>query len=178
MNLIEIEYGALASSEVMNNNFNYLDNKSSVLSETIDANVATITSNIATLNTAFTNFSNTTNSEISDLKNAWNNPSLLFVSTYINGASWYKEYFSDSAKTKRVWLEQGGRCSVTENDKRYMNLVFLKPFSNNDYTITLAGVSASMSNSDFGHIYSLTNTGVRFNSATVSNPIIWHACGV
>ena len=176
MNLIEIEYGALASSEIMNNNFNYLDNKTSDLSKTFDEKNATITSNIATINTSLTNFSSTTNTNIKNIQSIFTN-SGLYITTYVNGSSWYREYFSDSSKKTRIWLEQGGRCTNVENDIRYLNLTFLKSFSNNNYTITLAGVSATMNNSDYGHIYSLTASGVRFNSATSSLPIIWYACG-
>ena len=46
MALTEIEYGSLASSEVMNNNFEYLDNKISDVSENLASNVATINANI------------------------------------------------------------------------------------------------------------------------------------
>ena len=51
MALTEIEYGSLASSDVMNKNFEYLDNKISDVSENLASNVATINANIATANT-------------------------------------------------------------------------------------------------------------------------------
>ena len=40
MALTEIEYGSLASSEIMNNNFQYLDNRISSVSETVSTNQA------------------------------------------------------------------------------------------------------------------------------------------
>lgn len=92
------------------------------------------------------------------------------VETYINGASWYRVW-SDG------WIEQGGRCNNFESDIRYSNVTYLKPFTNNNYTIVVSGVKDGMNNSDYGHIYSTTSTGARFNSATQSNPIVWYACG-
>lgn len=58
MALTTIEYGALASSEVMNNNFEYLDNRISSVSETFNSNNAGIYSNIASINTLIIQTSN------------------------------------------------------------------------------------------------------------------------
>ncbi len=54
MSLIEIEYGSLASSADVNNNFQYLDNKVSGLSDLITTKTASFASNVATLNTNVT----------------------------------------------------------------------------------------------------------------------------
>lgn len=51
MALINIEYGALASSETMNKNFLYLDDKIADTSESIMTSISSILSNIATINT-------------------------------------------------------------------------------------------------------------------------------
>ncbi len=51
MALIDIEYGSLASSETMNKNFMYLDDKIAETSETIMTSISSILSNIATINT-------------------------------------------------------------------------------------------------------------------------------
>ena len=50
MALTKIEYGALASSSVMNNNFEYLDNRISSLSENLSSSNSGIYSNIASIN--------------------------------------------------------------------------------------------------------------------------------
>ena len=50
MALTRIEYGALASSETMNNNFDYLDNRISTVVENITTDNASIYSNIASIN--------------------------------------------------------------------------------------------------------------------------------
>ena len=51
MALINIEYGSLASSETMNQNFIYLDNKIAESSDSIMTSISSILSNIATINT-------------------------------------------------------------------------------------------------------------------------------
>ncbi len=51
MALINIEYGSLASSSVMNNNFEYLDNRISTLSESLTA----ATSSISSVSASITN---------------------------------------------------------------------------------------------------------------------------
>ena len=53
MSLTNIEYGSLASSEVLNQNFTYLDNKISEVLESLNASVSSLTSNLSTLNTSF-----------------------------------------------------------------------------------------------------------------------------
>ena len=50
MALINIEYGALASSDTMNRNFSYLDDRISTTSDSISTNISSILSNIATIN--------------------------------------------------------------------------------------------------------------------------------
>ena len=54
MALTNIEYGALASSTVMNNNFEYLDNRISSLSEVVTSGNASIYSNIASISSTIT----------------------------------------------------------------------------------------------------------------------------
>ena len=66
MALTEIEYGSLASSEIMNNNFQYLDNRISNVSETVSTNQAGVNSNIASINSTLTSMS-----EDNDLRK-WN----------------------------------------------------------------------------------------------------------
>ena len=51
MDLKIIEYGSLASSEIMNNNFSYLDEKIETNSEATNTSISSLLSNIATINT-------------------------------------------------------------------------------------------------------------------------------
>lgn len=144
MALTEIEYGSLASSEVMNNNFEYLDNKISDVSENLASNVATINANIATANTSISTLGQNVNKSVEDLNvnlteaftNNTNNlvgENGLFITFYQNDSSWYREYFSDKEKTKRVWIEQGGVLTGAGDYNR--QVVFLKPFQNANYVI-------------------------------------------
>ena len=50
MGLIEIEYGSLASSKVMNDNFNYLESEIALLADDITTSTAGFSSKVATLN--------------------------------------------------------------------------------------------------------------------------------
>lgn len=51
MALINIEYGSLASSDIMNKNFLYLDDKIADNNNTVSTSISSILSNIATINT-------------------------------------------------------------------------------------------------------------------------------
>lgn len=57
MALTNIEYGSLASSDVMNKNFIYLDNKITETSDTITTTISSILSNIATINSRLSDLS-------------------------------------------------------------------------------------------------------------------------
>ena len=138
MALTEIEYGALASSDVINNNFQYLDDRISNLSETVTSNSAGVSSNIASINSTISALSEDLNSDIEEIntdlggvKSNLSEYGYLYVNSYFNGTSWYKEYFSDSEKETRVWLEQGGVCSSNSTT------VYLKSFKSTNYTLLL-----------------------------------------
>ena len=140
MALTEIEYGSLASSEVMNNNFEYLDNKISDVSENLASNVATINANIATANTSISTLGENVNKSVENLNtnlteatNKLVGEKGLFITFYQNDSSWYREYFSDKEKTTRVWIEQGG--VLTGGGDYNRQVVFLKPFQNANYVI-------------------------------------------
>ena len=140
MALTEIEYGSLASSNVMNNNFEYLDNKITDVSESLSSNVATINSNLATTNASISTLGENVNKSVEDLNTnlteATNNlvgENGLFITFYQNDSSWYREYFSDKEKTTRVWIEQGG--VLTGGGDYNRQVVFLKPFQNANYVI-------------------------------------------
>lgn len=54
MPLTNIEYGSLASSEVMNDNFEYLDNRITTVAENLTSTSSSIYSNIESINSTFT----------------------------------------------------------------------------------------------------------------------------
>ena len=146
MALTTIKYGELASSEVVNNNFKYLDDKISNLNETVTSNKAGMNSNIASINSSITTINENMTKNVEKLEESINeaksffSESGLFVNTYINGASWYKEYFSDSEKKTRVWLEQGGIFrSINSEITVNLNL----EFSDNKYSLVCSGNNSS-----------------------------------
>lgn len=67
MPLTHIEYGSLASSETMNDNFEYLDDKITTVANNLTSTSTSIYSNISNLNTSFTEQYQEIASDISDL---------------------------------------------------------------------------------------------------------------
>lgn len=68
MALEHIEYGSLASSELMNDNFEYLDDRISSLAETQSSDTSSLYSSLANLNTTFTQQNESLASDLSDLE--------------------------------------------------------------------------------------------------------------
>ena len=73
----------------------------------------------------------------------------VVVTSYKSGTSWYRIY-SDG------WIEQGGYISLNPSGK----VNFLKPFKDDNYTITISGQRTS--NNGFVRISGLTATSVTF----------------
>ena len=149
MALTEIEYGSLASSSTLNNNFNYLDNRITSVSESISTNNASIYSSIASTNSTISSLqesmSASIESNINTIDTKFSNLMTgngLYVTTYVNGTSWCREYFSDSEKTTRVWLVQGG---VTTS----MSVTLPKSYSNTNFTIVANSKGARGANTDY-----------------------------
>lgn len=66
MALINIEYGSLASSETMNKNFLYLEDKITESSSSIMTSISSILSNIATINTNLSDLAETVNDYVEE----------------------------------------------------------------------------------------------------------------
>ena len=126
MALTNIEYGSIASSEVVNNNFLYLDDKIASLSQSLNANTTTINSSISSLSATVANNKQNSNEKIeqvnedideinSSLKTVLDRVYLL--ESYNQGQNWYRLY-SDK------WIEQGGFITPTETNEE--TLVTLK----------------------------------------------------
>ena len=135
MALTEIEYGSLASSEVMNNNFEYLDNRISELSESQIAGLASVNSNIVSINATLSSLGDSVDESVEEINTALDEigsmveASGLYVTTYINGASWCREYFSDKDKTTRLWMVQVGHSSYWNSQFQTRTISFVKNFS-------------------------------------------------
>ena len=186
MALTRIEYGSLASSAVMNNNFDYLDDRISGVAASLASNTATINSNIATLNLSITNSNEELQTSLTTLQNNFStvlSDCGLYITTYINGTSWYREYFSDAEKTTRVWLEQGFTTTDevwSNNDQKTYNLI--KPFSNTNYTViatsTLMYIANGVSSGSIAVENLQTDKITIGNSATNTFAVRVYACGI
>ena len=69
MALIDIEYGSLASSDIMNKNFIYLDNRISEASGDVNTSISSLLSNIATINTRLAELSENLSENFEDFLN-------------------------------------------------------------------------------------------------------------
>ncbi len=67
MPITNIEYGALASSETLNNNFSYLDEKITTANAGINTSISSILANIATINSTINTISSSLDGQISTL---------------------------------------------------------------------------------------------------------------
>lgn len=68
MPLTTIEYGSLASSSVMNNNFEYLDNRISTVAENLTSGNAAIYSSMSGMSSSFSEQIEALTSDLSDLE--------------------------------------------------------------------------------------------------------------
>lgn len=77
----------------------------------------------------------------------------ILTESYVNGTSWYRVY-SDG------WCEQGGKTGTRSGDG-YLDVTFLKPFSNTNYSVQQSLTGASVNSSESLSIVNLTTTGCR-----------------
>ena len=194
MALTKIEYGSIASSGTLNNNFDYLDDRISDLAllvatlqsnmssigvnanAQLEAKAAQITADMETLRSELkdeiTNIDNTVGKALGE--------NGMYVTTYAAGNNWYREYFSDSAKTKRVWLEQGGKATGGNDGSAKVTL--MKAYSNTNYNIQITSVDSV--SRDLGR-YNYSAEAGSTSSKTVSGFTIdwvwggryWYTCG-
>ena len=183
MALTEIEYGSLASSEVMNNNFEYLDNKISDVSENLASNVATINANIATANTSISTLGENVNKSVVNLNtnlaeatNKLVGENGLFITFYQNDSSWYREYFSDKEKTTRVWIEQGGVLTGSGDYNR--TVVFPKAFSNTNYVILKNSGGSGSGGVAERWMGFWSKTTSQATTGYINHSECWYACGI
>lgn len=187
MALTEIEYGSLASSDVMNNNFEYLDNKITDVSENLASNVATINANIATANTSIStlgenvnklveNLNTTLTATFTETTNNLIGENGLFITFYQNDSSWYREYFSEKEKTTRVWIEQGG--VLTGGGDYNRTVVFPKAFSNTNYVILKNSGGSGPGGVAERWMGFWSKTTSQATTGYINHSECWYACGI
>ena len=138
MTLTKIEYGSIASSEIVNNNFQHLDDKISSVSQSLSANTTALSGTISSLSATVATNKETQAAQI-DKINSTINEHIYVKESYKNGYDWYRLY-SDG------WIEQGGYCSLSSNGQIKINL--LKPMEDTYYSI-LTSVHRSYSNGNW-----------------------------
>lgn len=186
MALTEIEYGSLASSEVMNNNFNYLDNRINTVSEAIQSATDDINTDIASINTSITSIEDDVEENTTSINSLQSTIQSIaaggaYVTTYRNGTSWYREYFSNANKTTRIWLEQGGQTGGEVG-----SITLVKSFSNSSYFITACSIvrriggwdfqAVDRQNNRFTATHGYSNVGSTYTNWPSGT--VWYACGV
>lgn len=177
MTLTKIEYGSVASSEVVNNNFQYLDDKISSVSQSLSANTSALSGTISSLSSTIAankEEQNTKNSKIEeniDTINSNINNSSIVKSTYKNGYDWYRLY-SDN------WVEQGGSCTISANGSKTISLKV--PMADNYYSI-IANASKAYYNSswDIGVTGAtiINANSIQLTYGREGGRIFWKVCG-
>lgn len=98
-----------------------------------------------------------TNNVISTSKPA----NIHFVTeTYINGTSWYRLYDDN-------WCEQGGYAADNSS------VIFLKPYTNNSYTLIGSGVTGSVNGPQFRQIMPNSKSATGFSSTVAGGVGVW-----
>ena len=99
-------------------------------------------------------------------KDLSNCPKPYIVETYRNGTEWFRRW-SDG------WIEQGGLAiqAVTSN------VVFLKPFSDTNFSVTAIKVIQNTPRDFPIVIYAISNSTITFGTGGDLAPIKWRACG-
>ena len=132
MALIDIEYGSLASSNIMNKNFMYLDNRISETSGNLNTSISSLLSNIATINTRLAELAE----ELSEtFENFTNKLDTLKLKTEIlvNDSTMVPDW------SQCVYIAQGSQYKVSSN-----GFVLLNPKSNASGELTINGVVVTL----------------------------------
>lgn len=183
MALIHIEYGSVASSELMNNNLQYLDDKIESVSQSLSANTTTLSSNISSLAAKVsdnksqleTSISNL-DSELAGVSSVANNCAqrIYIKETYKNGQNWYRLY-SDK------WIEQGGFVGLTGTNAK-ATVTLMKPMADWNASVYVSCLSARTSGEwDIGitgaYFETLSTIRISTGRDAAGGGVYWRVCG-
>ena len=176
MTLVKMEYGAVASSEFVNNNFQYLDEKIDSVSQTISANVTTINANASLLSTTVANNKSQVEQSISELQTEIDslNDRVYLKDSYNQSKDWYRLY-SDG------WIEQGGYIKFTGSNVAKTISLF-KEMRDLDYSVIASGIKAIISGEkDTGAVgavpISTTQIKITGGRDAAGGGVYWKVCG-
>ena len=124
MSLTNIEYGSIASSDILNKNFSLLNNKISANNDAISAELSSVLSNIASINLKLNELSDeisdthfTLISQINDLKNR-----IQFAVNEVNLLPDWKEMLSIEKLTNFNVESNGYLYLVPKNDNARVDI--------------------------------------------------------
>ena len=134
MALINIEYGSIASSATINNNFTYLDEKIDDSNTQINANISSILSNIATINSRLTEISENLTSSVSSIENTlseYKTKTKLLVKNSGMVPNW--------SSCRSISLSSGSTYTATSN-----GYILILPNSSSSGNITVGNKTISL----------------------------------
>lgn len=144
MALINIEYGSLASSETMNKNFMYLDDKIADTSESIMTSISSILSNIATINNRLNDISDTMSDSVQNLTSKieeYKSKTKILVNKVSLVPDW----------TNCIEIVLNSDKNYTVNSKGYI-LMLPKASQNNTLSVNNSIVNFRVNSSNYGNL--------------------------
>lgn len=171
-----MEYGSLASSDDINNNFQYLDEKVESVSQSVSANVTTINNSVSLLSTTVANNKSEVEKSVSDIQNNIDNldERIYVKDSYKSTKNWYRLY-SDG------WIEQGGYITASGSNISKTVTLF-KSMIDTEYSVIVSGIKASISGEkDTGAVgaipISTSQIKITGGRDSAGGGIYWRVCG-
>lgn len=188
MPLQPIERGSLASSDIVNDNFEYLDGKITDTASTIQGIDGRLTSQIQTVsnnkaNLTLSNVTSLSNTVKSLITNDYAKKDLSNSTSPVVTAPYVKTTYTSGTSGYRIWSDgfcvQWGR---TEDRSNKPTVTFIKTFANTNYSLTIADVSqdgTDTSGVDLGPmVQQCTVSGFNVSQVNQVNRFTcWRACG-
>lgn len=141
MALTNIEYGSVASSATMNQNFSYLDDRITSSNTQISTSISSILSNIATINSRLTELSEDVTASIETLQSTiadYKNKTKLLVKNSGMVPNW--------ASRQSISFTSGTNYTATANG---FMLIFPSAAANADFTVNSVSTSLKTTDSNF-----------------------------
>lgn len=188
MALTNIEYGSVASSEVVNNNFQYLDDKISSVSQSLSTNVTALSGSISSLSSVVDNNKSEAEEEHSALQESIDDitKDIAGITTTLDEAIYVKESYRSGKNWYRVytdgWVEQGG-CAYVGGTNAVSNVTLFKELADTNACVYVTATNAYMNgNWDIGvvagNIINTTTIQLKVGRDGSGGNIYWRVCGM
>ena len=180
MALTRIEYGTVASSEVVNDNFQYLEEQIDSVAQTLSANVTTINNGLSQLSATVASNKSLAEKAVSELNAEVEekldklDARIHIVEGYRLGKNWYRLY-SDG------WIEQGGYVALSGTNAA-VTVSLLKNMADSNYSVIVSGIKATTSsNQDGGAVAAvpISSSQIKITAGrdAAGGATYWHVCG-